>query len=127
MGRGDVGAVLVEEDTPPAQEVAAVADNLDASLRVVTVQPIKNLMVCQCSVSSVSACLKKDVLVLTRENIALLKGDALRGPCPLDRVVVLFKSGSIGFCGRVWFCTNLIVGDGNGVVDDVADDPDLGP
>jgi hypothetical protein len=28
--------------------------------------------------------------VLTRENVALLKGDALRGPCSLDGVVVLF-------------------------------------
>jgi hypothetical protein len=36
---------LVEEHAPPTQEIPAVADNLYASLRVVTVQPVENLVV----------------------------------------------------------------------------------
>jgi hypothetical protein len=39
------GIVLVEEDTPPTQEVPAVANNLDSSLRVVAVQQVENLVV----------------------------------------------------------------------------------
>lgn len=40
------GVILVEEDTPPAQEVAAVANNLDTPLRIVAVQLVENLVVC---------------------------------------------------------------------------------
>jgi hypothetical protein len=36
---------LVEEHAPPTQEVPAVADNLYASLGIVAVQPIQNLVV----------------------------------------------------------------------------------
>lgn len=37
--------ILVEENTPATQEIPAVADNLDASLRVVAVQLVENLVI----------------------------------------------------------------------------------
>ena len=65
--------------------------------------------------------------MLTRENVALLELDALGGPGPLDLVVVLLivrprnlfsKTGSVR--------ADLVVRDGDGLVNDVADGLDLG-
>jgi len=57
---------------------------------------------------SASSLAHKERAALTRKHIALLKSDTLRRPGALNTVVV------------------LIVGDGDGLVDDVADCADLG-
>ena len=65
---------------------------------------------------------------LTGEDILLLEGDTLGSPGALDSVVILLSLS--GDCStkqdRVAGCNiNLVVGDGDRVVDEVADGLDL--
>jgi hypothetical protein len=78
---------LVEENTPATQEIPAMADNLDASLGVVAVQLVENLVM--------------------RKNIALLKGDALGCPGALNRVIVLGLRDRNRVVNKVTDCLDL--------------------
>lgn len=64
---------------------------------------------------------------LTGEDILLLEGDTLGSPNALDSVVILYPCQAIVRIRAIVLRgnSNLVVGDGDGVVDEVADGLDL--